>query len=403
MRILVTGGTGYIGSHTCVELAQRGHEVCIVDNLSNSSERVLDHLQHLMGFRPEFHRMDVRAPELADLLIGKRIDAVLHFAALKAVGESVREPLLYFNNNVTGTLALLRAMRTAKVCNLVFSSSATVYGDANRSPIDESAPLKAINPYGRTKLMMEEMIGDLSAAWPDFNAALLRYFNPVGAHPSGYLGEDPRGVPNNLMPYIAQVAVGRREALQVFGDDYPTDDGTGVRDYLHVMDLARCTCGRHRLPAAPAQGLGGQSGHRAWLQRARGGGRVRARQWQAHSAEHRAASRWRCGGVLRQHRAGQPAAGLDRGIRPGPHVSRHLALAVDVSGWLCRFALAAPAHRGGRARARRCARAAGTSAPAIARPGHAPSQRAGKHARGRHWLFPRVMRNDPFLSYEGIP
>ncbi|WOB47984.1 UDP-glucose 4-epimerase GalE [Xanthomonas hydrangeae] len=239
MRILVTGGTGYIGSHTCMELARRGHDVCIVDNLSNSSERVLDHLQYLMGARPEFHRMDVRAPELAELLSSKRIDAVLHFAALKAVGESVREPLLYFNNNVTGTLALLRAMRTAEVSNLVFSSSATVYGDENISPIEESAPLKAINPYGRTKLMMEEMIGDLSIAWPEFNAALLRYFNPVGAHPSGYLGEDPRGVPNNLMPYIAQVAVGRRAALQVFGDDYPTADGTGVRDYLHVMDLAR--------------------------------------------------------------------------------------------------------------------------------------------------------------------
>ncbi|MCE4279494.1 UDP-glucose 4-epimerase GalE [Xanthomonas hortorum pv. vitians] len=239
MRILVTGGTGYIGSHTCVELARRGHDVCIVDNLSNSSERVLDHLQYLMGARPEFHRMDVRAPELAELLSSKRIDAVLHFAALKAVGESVREPLLYFNNNVTGTLALLRAMRTAEVSNLVFSSSATVYGDENMSPIKESAPLKAINPYGRTKLMMEEMIGDLSIAWPEFNAALLRYFNPVGAHPSGHLGEDPRGVPNNLMPYIAQVAVGRRAALQVFGDDYPTADGTGVRDYLHVMDLAR--------------------------------------------------------------------------------------------------------------------------------------------------------------------
>ncbi|CAD0353346.1 UDP-glucose 4-epimerase GalE [Xanthomonas hortorum] len=239
MRILVTGGTGYIGSHTCVELARRGHDVCIIDNLSNSSERVLDHLQYLMGARPEFHRMDVRAPELAELLSSKRIDAVLHFAALKAVGESVREPLLYFNNNVTGTLALLRAMRTAEVSNLVFSSSATVYGDENISPIEESAPLKAINPYGRTKLMMEEMIGDLSIAWPEFNAALLRYFNPVGAHPSGYLGEDPRDVPNNLMPYIAQVAVGRRAALQVFGDDYPTADGTGVRDYLHVMDLAR--------------------------------------------------------------------------------------------------------------------------------------------------------------------
>ncbi|MCE4511543.1 UDP-glucose 4-epimerase GalE [Xanthomonas hortorum] len=239
MRILVTGGTGYIGSHTCVELARRGHDVCIVDNLSNSSERVLDHLQYLMGARPEFHRMDVRAPELAELLSSKRIDALLHFAALKAVGESVREPLLYFNNNVTGTLALLRAMRTAEVSNLVFSSSATVYGDENMSPIKESASLKAINPYGRTKLMMEEMIGDLSIAWPEFNAALLRYFNPVGAHPSGHLGEDPRGVPNNLMPYIAQVAVGRRAALQVFGDDYPTADGTGVRDYLHVMDLAR--------------------------------------------------------------------------------------------------------------------------------------------------------------------
>ncbi|WP_126972052.1 UDP-glucose 4-epimerase GalE [Xanthomonas sp. BRIP62411] len=239
MRILVTGGTGYIGSHTCVELALRGHQVCIVDNLSNSSERVLDHLQHLMGFRPDFHRMDVRAPELGTLLAARKIEAVLHFAALKAVGESVREPLLYFNNNVTGTLALLRAMRTAQVSTLVFSSSATVYGDANTSPIREDAPLKASNPYGRTKLMMEEMIADLSAAWPEFSAALLRYFNPVGAHPSGYLGEDPRGVPNNLMPYIAQVAVGRRDALQVFGDDYPTADGTGVRDYLHVMDLAR--------------------------------------------------------------------------------------------------------------------------------------------------------------------
>ncbi|AEL05530.1 UDP-glucose 4-epimerase GalE [Xanthomonas campestris] len=239
MRILVTGGTGYIGSHTCVELARRGHEICIVDNLSNSSERVLDHLAHLIGARPAFHCLDVRAPELAELMQRERIEAVIHFAALKAVGESVREPLHYFNNNVTGTLALLRAMRTAGVANLVFSSSATVYGDENSSPIEEHAPLKAINPYGRTKLMMDEMIGDLSAAWPQFNAALLRYFNPVGAHPSGYLGEDPRGVPNNLMPYIAQVAVGRRDALQVFGDDYPTPDGTGVRDYLHVMDLAR--------------------------------------------------------------------------------------------------------------------------------------------------------------------
>lgn len=239
MKIVITGGTGYIGSHTCVELVEQGYDVCLVDNLCNSSIRVLDHLRSILGFVPEFHQMDVRDDAFADLMSTCGAEAVIHFAALKSVAESVVDPLSYFDNNITGTLRLLRAMQQAGIGKLVFSSSATVYGGGNPCPITESASLGVVNPYGRTKLVMEQMIGDLSAAVPAFGAALLRYFNPVGAHESGQIGEDPRGVPSNLMPYISQVAVGRRDRLHVYGGDYPTRDGTGVRDYIHVVDLAK--------------------------------------------------------------------------------------------------------------------------------------------------------------------
>lgn len=240
MRILVCGGAGYIGSHACVVLAGLGHRVVVVDNFANSSPRALLCLQQIIGAPVEAHRLDLRDRDgLRALLAGSRFDAVMHFAALKAVGESCAQPLEYFDNNIGGTIALLQAMQETGVRRLVFSSSATVYGEPDHVPVREDAPLSATNPYGRTKLVMEQMIEDLCRADPAFRAASLRYFNPVGAHPSGLIGEDPCGVPNNLMPYLCQVAAGRRERLRVFGGDYPTVDGTGVRDYLHVMDLAR--------------------------------------------------------------------------------------------------------------------------------------------------------------------
>ena len=238
--ILVTGGTGYIGSHTAVELIQAGHEIIILDNLSNSSPGVLDRIAAITGTRPHFVHGDIRDPDaLAKLFASHSIDGVIHFAGLKAVGESVEHPLRYYDNNVVGTLRLLEAMAAAEVSSLVFSSSATVYGDPHTLPIREDFPLQATNPYGRTKLFIEEMLRDFALAHPAWRIALLRYFNPVGAHASGLIGEDPRGIPNNLMPYVAQVAVGRRAELNVFGDDYPTPDGTGVRDYIHVVDLAQ--------------------------------------------------------------------------------------------------------------------------------------------------------------------
>ncbi len=240
MRVLVCGGAGYIGSHTCVVLAERGHEVVIADNFCNSSPVVLERLAQLTGCVPDARNVDVRdAAALATLFAEQRFDAVIHFAALKAVGESCEQPLAYFDNNISGTISLLRAMREAGVGRLVFSSSATVYGDPQAVPIDEDAPLSSTNPYGRTKLVMEQLIGDVCDADPGLQAISLRYFNPVGAHPSGLIGEAPNGVPNNLMPYICQVAAGKRERLQIFGGDWPTVDGTGVRDYIHVMDLAR--------------------------------------------------------------------------------------------------------------------------------------------------------------------
>ena len=239
MRLLVTGGTGFVGAHSCVDLQRRGHAVTIVDNLCNSRQEVVDRITTLSGVAPRFVRADVRDAEtLTRLLREERIDAVAHFAALKAVGESVREPLAYYDNNVGGTLALLRAMEIAGVRLLVFSSSATVYGDPAKCPVDETAPRSATNPYARSKLISEDVIQDVASRGA-MVTAILRYFNPVGAHPSGLLGERPNGTPNNLMPYVSQVAAGERPVVNVFGDDYPTADGTGVRDYIHVMDLAR--------------------------------------------------------------------------------------------------------------------------------------------------------------------
>jgi UDP-glucose 4-epimerase len=240
MNILVTGGAGYIGSHTCLELLQTGHEVIVVDNLSNSKKESLKRVQELAGKSLEFHQVDLRDRKTLDAVFGSySIDAVIHFAGLKAPGESVTIPLQYYHNNVTGTLILCQVMQAHGVRDIVFSSSATVYGEPHRIPVAEGFPLNLpTNPYGRSKLMVENVLRDLYRADESWNVALLRYFNPVGAHPSGRIGEDSRGIPNNLVPYIAQVAVGRLGELSIFGSDYPTPDGTGIRDYIHVVDLA---------------------------------------------------------------------------------------------------------------------------------------------------------------------
>jgi UDP-glucose 4-epimerase len=242
MHILVTGGAGYIGSHTCVELLTAGHEVFVVDNLRNSKAVALRRVAEITGRTLGFGRIDLRDSAALAAVFRDRdqaFDAVIHFAGLKAVGESTRIPLDYYDNNLGGTLSLCRAMADAGVHNLVFSSSATVYGDPASVPIREDFPTAATNPYGRSKLFIEEILTDLWRSDPRWNIALLRYFNPVGAHPSGRIGEDPNGIPNNLLPFLAQVAVGKLPRLQVFGADYPTPDGTGVRDYIHVVDLAR--------------------------------------------------------------------------------------------------------------------------------------------------------------------
>jgi UDP-glucose 4-epimerase len=239
-RILLTGATGYIASHTWLALWEAGFEVLGVDDFSNSSPEVLNRLQRIGGRTPRFERLDVNdGAALAALLQREPVAAAVHFAAFKAVGESTAQPLAYYRNNLGGLVATCDALRSRGVSRLVFSSSATVYGDPQRLPITEDAPLSATNPYGQTKLMGEQILRDLGAADPAWQTACLRYFNPVGAHDSGLIGEDPRGTPNNLMPYVAQVAVGRRERLAVFGNDYPTPDGTGVRDYIHVTDLAQ--------------------------------------------------------------------------------------------------------------------------------------------------------------------
>ena len=240
MSVLVTGGAGYIGTHALIELLATDHEVVIVDNLSNANDIALERVKSISGKALTFYHGDVRDTELLDSIFEKhKIDSVIHFAGLKAVGESVAKPLKYYDNNVSGTVVLCEAMAKANVKNLVFSSSATVYGDPASLPIDESFPRSATNPYGQSKLMVEHILEDLAKADEEWNIAILRYFNPVGAHESGLIGEDPNDIPNNLMPFISQVAVGKRACLSVFGSDYDTHDGTGVRDYIHVVDLAR--------------------------------------------------------------------------------------------------------------------------------------------------------------------
>jgi UDP-glucose 4-epimerase len=237
--VLVTGGAGYIGSHTCVALIEAGMTPLVLDNLCNSSAESLARVERITGVRPEFVEADVRDGAALDAVFARHpVQAVIHFAGLKAVGESVEQPLRYYDNNVGGSVALLQAMQRAGLDRIIFSSSATVYGDPATVPIREDFPLSATNAYGRSKLMIEEILGDLQRASPQWRIARLRYFNPVGAHESGLIGEDPRGIPNNLMPYVTQVAIGRLARLRIFGGDWPTVDGTGVRDYIHVMDLA---------------------------------------------------------------------------------------------------------------------------------------------------------------------
>ena len=241
MSILVTGGTGYIGSHTVVELINSGYDVVVVDNLSNSKEKTLDYIEKITGKRPKFYKADILDKEALRKVFeeNKDIEATIHFAALKAVGESVEKPIEYYINNISGTLCLLSIMKEFNVKKIVFSSSATVYGDPASVPIKEDFPKSATNPYGQTKLMIEQILSDLYISDKDWSVILLRYFNPIGAHISGLIGESPNGIPNNLMPYINQVALGKLDHLRVFGNDYNTHDGTGVRDYIHVVDLAK--------------------------------------------------------------------------------------------------------------------------------------------------------------------
>ncbi|MBV72416.1 MAG: UDP-glucose 4-epimerase GalE [Myxococcales bacterium] len=238
MKILITGGAGYIGSHTCVELLNAGHELVVLDNLSNSKHAAIHRIRELAAGPLEFVKGDIRDTSLVSNLLSQQCQAVIHFAGLKAVGESTQIPADYYETNVSGTLSLARAMDATGVKTIVFSSSATVYGDPSTVPITEDFPLSATNPYGWSKLMVEQILSDLAQADPKLSVTLLRYFNPVGAHPSGRIGEDPNGIPNNLMPYISQVAIGKLPELSVFGNDYPTRDGTGIRDYIHVVDLS---------------------------------------------------------------------------------------------------------------------------------------------------------------------
>ncbi len=240
MVILITGGAGYIGSHTCVELLDAGYEVIVVDNLSNSKHESIYRVQEITGKSVEFHNINILDKQsLKKVFEENQIEAVIHFAGLKAVGESVKMPIKYYYNNITGTLILCELMKKYKVKKIVFSSSATVYGPNNKSPLTEDLPVDATNPYGWTKLIIEQILNDIYISDKEWSISILRYFNPIGAHESGKIGEDPNGIPNNLMPYITQVAIGKREKLYIYGNDYPTHDGTGVRDYIHVVDLAK--------------------------------------------------------------------------------------------------------------------------------------------------------------------
>jgi len=264
--VLVTGGAGYIGAHTCIELLDSGFQVVVVDNLSNSTTASLERVQMITGKELEFIKADILDKDALTLIFEKYpVDAVIHFAGLKAVGESVAIPLDYYQNNLSGTLCLLNAMNKAAVKNIVFSSSATVYGEPATLPINESFPLSAVNPYGRSKLFIEDILRDLYKSDSDWNISILRYFNPVGAHHSGLIGEDPSGIPNNLMPYLSQVAVGKLSEVSIFGNDYPTKDGTGVRDYVHVVDLAKghikALCKLEQQPGCISHNLGTGRGY----------------------------------------------------------------------------------------------------------------------------------------------
>ncbi len=266
MKFLVSGGIGFIGSHTCVELIESGHEVVIFDNLYNASEDVVDRIEEITGVRPVFYKADMLSEEeLQPVFEQHRFDGVIHFAGLKAVGESVAKPLLYYHNNITGTLTLCKLMAEYGCKRIIFSSSATVYGAPESVPIREDFPLHTTNPYGSTKLMLEQILSDLCVSDPEWSVVLLRYFNPIGAHESGLIGEKPNGIPNNLMPYITQVAAGKLPHLNVFGDDYDTPDGTGVRDYIHVVDLAKGhVCAIRKLmdsPGAKVYNLGTGTGY----------------------------------------------------------------------------------------------------------------------------------------------
>ena len=253
MNILITGGVGYIGSHTCIELLHAGHSLTVVDNLANSKIEAVNRVEKITGKSIRFHRVDLTDKSaLTGVFQSGHVDAVIHFAGYKAVNESVENPMLYYRNNVMGSIILFEVMTEFAVKHLVFSSSCTVYGDPTSVPIREDFPLNPANPYGRTKLMVEDMLRDMAKADPAWNVAILRYFNPVGAHESGLIGEDPNGIPNNLLPFVAQVAVGSRSELRVFGNDYPTPDGTGVRDYIHVVDLAAGhLCALEHLKSSP--------------------------------------------------------------------------------------------------------------------------------------------------------
>ncbi len=273
--ILVTGGAGYIGSHTCLELLRAGHEVIVLDNLSNSSVTSLERVAELAGRAPVFHEVDLRDAEGLDRVFrSSPIEAVIHFAGLKAVGESVEQPLRYWDNNVTGTIRLLEAMTRHRVRTLVFSSSCTVYGTPASVPIREDFPVSAVNPYGMTKLTIERMLHDLHRSDPAWSISILRYFNPVGADPSGRIGEDPIGVPMNLVPFITQVLVGRLPMLTVYGNDYPTRDGTGIRDFIHVTDLVAGPSGRAGGPGQGPSSRHLQPGYRSGVVSARSGGGV---------------------------------------------------------------------------------------------------------------------------------
>ncbi len=316
-KYLVTGGLGYIGSHTCIELIEAGHRVRIVNNLSNSKLAVLDRIETICGSRPDFLEADIR-DRAAMVAALEGCAAVIHFAGLKAVGESVSKPLLYYRNNVEGSIALFEAMAEAGVKTVVFSSSATVYGDPAEVPIRETAALSATNPYGRSKLMIEDILRDIATATARGALVLLRYFNPVGAHASGLIGEDPNGIPNNLMPYVAQVAVGKLACLSVFGDDYPTPDGTGVRDYIHVVDLAKGHLAALVALVPARRPADGESRYRSWLFRAGDGAGLRGGQRPCRALSHRAAPRRRHRRVLRRSRAGQGTAWLAGREGSGP-------------------------------------------------------------------------------------